>query len=155
MIFEDEANQFIRLCLKKEVDFLLVGGAAVNFYGYKRHSADIDFWVKPNKENFNKIVKVLQDLGYSIDELPEKVTQGEQNISIKISPNQEIEIITKFNPNKNFDACLSESSEMKVKDLSFKKMKVIGLNDLISSKAKSKRTKDMLDIIELKRIHKL
>lgn len=155
MIFEDEANQFIRLCLKKEADFLLVGGAAVNFYGYKRHSADIDFWVKPNKENFNKIVKVLQDLGYSIDELPEKVTQGEQNISIKISPNQEIEIITKFNPNKSFDACLSESSEMKVKDLSFKKMKVIGLNDLISRKAKSKRTKDMLDIIELKRIHKL
>ena len=37
-----EANLFVELCLKHNEELILVGGAAVNFYGYIRHSADID-----------------------------------------------------------------------------------------------------------------
>ncbi len=155
MKFEEEANRFIELCLEEKVKLLLVGGAAVNFYGYKRHSADIDFWIKPKDENFNKLLTVFQKLGYAIDSLPDKVKQGKQNISIKVSPEQEIEIITNFNPNKSFDEAYNEANEYKIGKRSIKKMKVIHLNDLITSKAKSMRTKDMLDIVELKRINKL
>lgn len=155
MKFENESNRFVELCIEHKVKFLLVGGAAVNFYGYKRHSADIDFWIKPTKENFDKILIVLQKLGYGIQQLPKKVIEGKMNISIKISPEQEIEMITQFNPNKTFDDAYNEANEMKVSGNSIKKMKVISLDDLITSKAKSRRTKDMLDIIELKRINKL
>jgi predicted nucleotidyltransferase len=155
MKFEKESNRFVELCLENKVEFLLVGGAAVNFYGYKRHSADIDFWVKPSKDNFDKILIVLQELGYGTQSLPREVIEGKRNISIKISPEQEIEMITQFNPNKTFDEAYAEANEMNIGGNSVKKMKVINLNALITSKAKSRRTKDMLDIIELKRIHKL
>lgn len=155
MKFEEESNLFIKLCLECDVEFLLIGGAAVNFYGYKRHSADIDFWVKPNRENFQKIKNVFQELGYSITEFPKSVMEGKENISVKVSPNQEIEIISRFNPNKTFDQAYLDASEMLISGMTVKKMKVISLNDLISAKAKSKRTKDMLDIIELTRIHNL
>lgn len=155
MKFEKESNRFVELCLENKVEFLLVGGAAVNFYGYKRHSADIDFWVKPSKENFAKILIVLQKLGYGTQSIPKEVIDGKRNISIKISPEQEIEMITQFNPNKTFDEAYTKANEMKVGGNSIKKMKVINLEDLITSKAKSRRTKDMLDIIELKRLHKL
>ncbi|MEQ8910491.1 MAG: nucleotidyltransferase [Vicingaceae bacterium] len=155
MKFEEEANRFVELCLKQSVEILLVGGAAVNFYGYKRHSADIDFWINPTEENFNKLLTVFENLGYAIENLPEKVKQGKQNISIKISPEQEIEIITNFNPNKTFNEAYKEANEYKIGKANIKKMKVIHLNDLIASKSKSRRTKDMLDIVELKRLHKL
>lgn len=155
MKFEKESNRFVELCLENKVEFLLVGGAAVNFYGYKRHSADIVFWVKSTKENFDKILIVLQKLGYGTQSLPKGVIKGKRNISIKISPEQEIEMITQFNPNKTFDEAYAEANEVNVGVNSVKKMKVINLDDLITSKAKSRRTKDMLDIIELKRIHKL
>jgi len=70
MMFEETTKQFDKLCLKYHVKFLLVGGEAVNFYGYKRHSADVDFRINPIPENFKKIISVFQDLGYSISELP-------------------------------------------------------------------------------------
>lgn len=40
-------------------------------------------------------------------------------------------------------------------EIAIKKIMVINLEDQMSSKAESKRTKDMLDIIELKQIHNL
>ncbi len=33
---------------------LMVGGGAVNFHGYQRHSIDVDFWIDTQKENLNK-----------------------------------------------------------------------------------------------------
>ncbi|MCB0802575.1 MAG: hypothetical protein HND54_00690 [Bacteroidetes bacterium] len=89
----------------------------------------------------NKQLFVLQKLGYTITELPIEVIQSKQNISIKISPEHEIEIITRFNPNKTFDEAFSESNIMQVKGMLFKKMKVKSLNDQITSKAKSKNDK--------------
>jgi hypothetical protein len=55
-----------------QVDCLLIGGAAVGFYGYQRISGismlkpevkvDSDFWYNPNHKNFNKVVKALREL---------------------------------------------------------------------------------------------
>lgn len=38
---------------------LLVGGGAVNFHGYQRHSADVDFWIDTNEVNFEKLLAVF------------------------------------------------------------------------------------------------
>lgn len=42
-LFNSDVNHFIFLANKNEVRMLLVGGGAVNLYGYQRHSADVDF----------------------------------------------------------------------------------------------------------------
>lgn len=96
MQFEAEVNAFLANAAERGLRIIMVGGAAVNHHGYKRHSADVDLWIEPAKENFEKLLIVLQDLGYEVDELPAKVTLAEQNITIKISPSQEIELITRF-----------------------------------------------------------
>jgi hypothetical protein len=44
--FPERLEQFIRTANKNKVKMILVGGGAVNFHGYQRHSADIDFWVE-------------------------------------------------------------------------------------------------------------
>lgn len=134
---------------------IMVGGGAVNFYGYQRHSADVDFWINPTTENFKRLLTVFQNLGYNISKLPDSVLKGEQNISLKFSPVQiDIELITRFSVNKPFEEAYKESKLVELKnDQTIFKWRVLSLEDLIISKIKSGRPKDLLDIQELKKIN--
>jgi hypothetical protein len=147
--FPARVKAFIDSANKNNLKMLLVGGGAVNFHGYQRHSADIDFWINPASENLQNLLKTLQDIGYNIQDLPEAVRNGEQNISIKISPVFELELITRFNPGKSFDEAYAGSE---VVDRDGLKYNVLSFNDLIQSKITSERSKDKLDVEELHRI---
>jgi hypothetical protein len=64
----------------------MVGGGAVNFHGYQRHSADVLFWLNTDPKNLNKLVIVFQKMGYEIEKFPSQVENKEQNISVKFFP---------------------------------------------------------------------
>ncbi len=91
--FNTDVYRFIDACNKYDVKMLLVGGSAVNYYGYKRHSADIDFWIENTSKNLGNILKALNYIGYKLDSFPDDVVSGNQNISLKFSPELEIELI--------------------------------------------------------------
>ncbi|MBN2635629.1 MAG: hypothetical protein JXR61_05120 [Prolixibacteraceae bacterium] len=149
--FPGRVKEFITTATKNKVRMILVGGGAVNFYGYQRHSADIDFWIDSSADNLEKLLKTLKDMGFAIEQFPEKVKKGEQNISIKISPVFELELITKFNPGRSFKEAFNESQEVNIHGM---KYNVLNFDDLIRSKITSERTKDKLDVQELQRIRK-
>ena len=133
---------------------IMVGGGAVNFHGYQRHSADVDFWIDTADENLEKLIKVFDEMGYQIDDFPDQVKNREQNISVKFSPvDLNLELITNFSVNKSFEEVF-DSSEIVTIDNGLT-WRVLSLTDLISSKIKSSRPKDLLDIQELRRIHNL
>ena len=153
--WEENINQFIFIANKHEVRMLMVGGGAVNFHGYQRHSADVDFWIETTDENFKKLVAVFNDMGYEIDDFPENVKKQEQNISVKFSPvDLDLELITKFSVNKTFAEAFKNSEEVEVNDNLFLKWNVLSLEDLITSKIKANRPKDLLDIQQLREINK-
>ena len=52
--------------------------------------------------------EALNELGYEFDDFPEDVKRGQQNISIKISPVIDIELITSFNPGRSFSECYEQ-----------------------------------------------
>ncbi len=149
--FDKRVMDFINQSNKFDVKMILVGGAAVNFHGYQRHSADIDFWIELSSENLDKLKKAIIHLGYEIQDFPKEVKSGNQNISIKISPVFEIELITRFNPGKTFNEALNSSVLVENAGLHYH---VLSFEDLINSKIASPRSKDKLDIIELQRIKK-
>ena len=151
--FEEDIWMFISLAQKYQVRMLMVGGGAVNFYGYQRHSADVDFWIDTTPSNLLALRNALNELGYEFDDFPEDVKNGQQNISIKISPVIDIELITSFNPGRSFDECYGQrySSTNTVNGETFS-YDVIAFNDLINSKIKAGRPKDLYDVIELKKI---
>ncbi len=151
MEFESEIKQFIKLAAEKNLRMLMVGGGAVNFHGYKRHSADVDFWLDVSEKNLEKLGQIFSEMGYEFDGFPEEVKEGRQNISIKISPYQDLEIITKFNPGKTFDEAWQESEEAEIDGVEIAKYRVLNLEDLVNSKLKSARPKDLLDVQELQR----
>ncbi len=152
--FNSDVYDFLENCSKFKVRMILVGGSAVNFYGYKRHSADIDFWIDNSPLNFSNLLRALNNLGYRIDSFPDKVMKSRQNISIKISPDLEIELITNLNPGKTFEEALAESVIFEIEGQKLLKWNIISYKDLINSKVKSGRPKDMLDVHELQRINK-
>ena len=154
MLYENDVITFIELANKHQVRMLLVGGGAVNFHGYQRHSADVDFWFDNSKTNIEKLVTVFQEMRFDFSEFPDEVSKGEQNISIKFSPYQTLELISRFNPNKTFEEAWQSSVLAKIKGNTIARYRVLSLEDLITSKVKSGRPKDLLDIQELHRINK-
>ncbi|MRX40766.1 hypothetical protein GJU43_15870 [Flavobacterium sp. LC2016-23] len=154
-LWDQNIDEFITLASKHKVRMLMVGGGAVNFHGYQRHSADVDFWIDTTDDNFKKLVLVFNEMGYEIDDFPENVKKQQQNISIKFSPvDLNLELITRFSVNKTFDEAFIDSEEVIVNDKTFLKWNVLSLEDLITSKIKANRAKDLLDIQQLREINK-
>jgi predicted nucleotidyltransferase len=50
-----------------EIRFVLVGGLAVNAWGYMRSTQDVDVVPDPDPENLAKLDKLLQELGGKVD----------------------------------------------------------------------------------------
>jgi hypothetical protein len=153
--WDENINQFISLANKHSVRMLMIGGGAVNFHGYQRHSADVDFWIETTEKNFKKLILVFNEMGYEIADFPEDVKKQEQNISIKFSPTDlDLELITRFSVNKSFEEAYNDSEEVIVNNNIFLKWNVLSLEDLITSKIKANRPKDLLDIQQLREINK-
>jgi hypothetical protein len=154
--WDKEIKEFIVLSFKHNVRMLMVGGGAVNFHGYQRHSADIDFWIETTDENFRNLIQVFKAMDYEIEDFPPEVKNQMQNISLKFSPQSlNIELITRFSVNKSFEQAYLESELVEIDGVEFFKWRVLSLNDLITSKIKSGRPKDLLDIQQLTAINKL
>jgi hypothetical protein len=148
--FPERLVQFIQTACKNQVKMILVGGGAVNFHGYQRHSADVDFWIEISEQNLSKLLLTFQEMDYQIPEFPQDVKEGKQNISVKISPVLELELITNFNPGKSFEEAYNESVTVEKKGYNYR---VLSLSDLIMSKISTGREKDKMDIDELHKIH--
>ena len=151
--WEENIDEFITIANKNNVRMLMVGGSAVNFHGYNRHSADVDFWIESTEENFKRLIATFNEMGYEIDDFPEAVKNQEQNISIKFSPiDLNLELITNFSVNKSFEEAYNDSEKVVVNDKPFLRWNVLSYEDLITSKIKANRPKDLLDIQQLREI---
>jgi Nucleotidyltransferase of unknown function (DUF6036) len=141
-VFKDFID-FIALLQKHKVDYLIVGGYAVSVHSRPRATQDIDFWVRPSKDNAEKMIKALNEFGFadinlSLDELIDK----EQLIMFG-KPPLRIDILTSIS-GVDFDEAFRDRFVHdfgNTKDVNF-----ISLNDLLKNKAASNRQKDKEDL---------
>ena len=69
-IFDDYTCHLLTELNSNNVQYLVVGGYAVNFYGYRRTTGDIDIWIKPDNElNKQKLLECLHKLNVTSDKL--------------------------------------------------------------------------------------
>ena len=95
----------------------------------------------------------LNDLGYELEALPEDVHAGLQDVSLKFSPvDLDVELITRFDVSRPFSAAYGDSVRVQGAGPSLHRWRVLAFDDLVTSKAKAARPKDLLDIHELRRI---
>lgn len=60
---------FLRLLTERNVDYLIIGGYAVNHYGYVRNTGDFDIWIRPTAENAAQTAEALEEFGYAPKEV--------------------------------------------------------------------------------------
>ena len=148
-------KEFITVAYQEGLRMLMVGGGAVNWHGYRRHSADVDFWIETTAENLRVLLKVLQRIDLAVEELPPAIQQQQQNVSLKFSPyDLDVELITRFSVNRSFEEAYADRIIVDMDDDPDYKWSVLSYDDLVTSKLKAGRPKDLLDIQELKRIRK-
>lgn len=63
---------FILALNQEKVEYLLVGGYAVIFHGYNRTTGDLDIWINPTPDNYNKLVKAFSVFGMSLFDMTEE-----------------------------------------------------------------------------------
>jgi hypothetical protein len=59
-----DLRDFLKLLNLRRVEYLLIGGYAVGYYGYPRATADMDVWVAISPKNAEKLVRVLREFGF-------------------------------------------------------------------------------------------
>lgn len=60
-------RQLLERLVESDIRFVLVGGLAVNAWGYLRATRDIDIVPDPSRENLERLDSLLEELGGKVD----------------------------------------------------------------------------------------
>lgn len=130
---------------------ILIGGFALNSYKVTRQTLDVDFLI--TKEDFNKLIPILEKDGYTLD-YNQEVFARLKNNELGI-----FDIDFMFVEKETFEKICKEAKEIKIAN---QKYIVPSLNHLIALKLhaikynpKVREYKDLPDIINLIRINEV
>ncbi len=143
---------FFRCANNCQLNYLIIGGYAVNYYGYNRNTHDLDIWIEPTNENKLKFINTLQCMGYSKEEtnplLKEDFTKP--FVGTIGAGDSALDFLTIIHHTVIFE----EAQKKRLQTLVQNEINIyfVAYDFLINMKAISRRPKDILDITELNRI---
>src|SRR4051794_15556005 len=138
-------KDFLQLLNSEGVEYLLVGGYAVGFYGYPRATGDLDVWIAASDTNAGKVVEVLRRFGFSATTVkPNMFSMSDQVFRMGVQP-LSIDIITSAS-GINFADCYSRRN---LQILGGIEVTLIHIDDLKQNKRSSGRPKDLDDLQNL------
>jgi predicted nucleotidyltransferase len=135
----------LKLLNSKQIEYLLIGGWAVGYYGYPRATGDMDIWVSTTKENAVKVIQVFKEFGFDVPELSTEIFTKENQITRIGVPPLRIEVLTTIS-GVTFEECFPNRKTVLLDDV---KINLISLEDLKKNKAASKRYRDLDDLEKL------
>ncbi|MBN2294805.1 MAG: hypothetical protein JXM70_20415 [Pirellulales bacterium] len=136
----------MKLLDSEKVEYLLVGGYAVGYYGYPRATGDIDIWVSSTRENAERLVHVLGQFGFNQKSLSEELFLKEHSVVRMGVPPVRIDLLTTIT-GVSFEDCYPNRVEGVLDGV---KVSLISLNNLRENKIASGRPKDLSDLEYLK-----
>jgi len=138
-------KEFLKLLAAHKVEYLLIGGYAVGYYGYPRATADMDIWIAMNPANAERIVAAMKEFGFALSELSPQLFLKEWQIIRMGVPPIRIEVATTIS-GVDFSECYAE----RVTDvLDGVKVNLISLKHLKANKKACGRHQDLADIENL------
>lgn len=152
-ILFDEHLQVLKALNQFGVKYLLIGGYAVNYYGYSRTTGDMDLWIEPTNSNKKLIIQALRAIGVHNAELEELNQQdfGEHLMFTIGEVPRKMDFLTIVNLVK-FDDAFSERQVLEIDGI---ELPIVHYNHLVLMKMNTGRTQDQLDLEELQKIHQL
>jgi hypothetical protein len=138
-------KEFLKLLNEHDVQYLLIGGYAVAYYGYARATEDMDIWIAINSDNAQKMVTVLKEFGFEQSVLtPDLFLQSPKIIRLGLPPVR-LEITTSIS-GVEFSKCYSDRV---IDELDGVQISFIDLHNLKKNKKASGRPKDLADLEQL------
>lgn len=147
-------ENIFRALNKAEVEYIAIGGVAVNLYGYRRFTGDIDILLLLEEKNLKKMDNVMKKMKYT------------QRLPISLMDLGDTKKVKNWIRTKNFkaytfqppygnplqiDIVIEESLKFKkikkvIKTMGNLKIPVVSIDMLLLMKKKAKRDKDILDL---------
>jgi predicted nucleotidyltransferase len=147
-ILNQDIIDFLKALNESRVEYILVGGYAVVYHGYTRTTGDLDIWVNPSEDNYNKLLIAFEKFGMSVFNLTKErfldttkddvFTFGRSPVSINIL-------------SKATGLIFAEAfSNAKMVDFDGVPVNMIDIRDLLTAKKAVNRPKDQDDLEHLK-----
>lgn len=137
---------------KYQVRYLIVGGFAVNRYGYKRTTGDLDIYLKDTLDNRANLIEALDAMGYGRFDMLIDVPIIAGYCEIMMDDGIYADLMTDIPglDKDKFDYYYEMATVDKLDDYV---IRFLHYNHLLQNKEATGRAKDLLDISELERIN--
>ena len=143
---------------KNSVQYLVVGGASVAFYGYYRMSTgptgltadkyDFDFWYNPVYKNYFNLLNALEELGQNVSEFKKEKAPDPYKSFFRFElSNATIDFLPSVPGLSKFNFSYNRRQTVNIDGI---EIYFISLDDLMISKKTNGRQKDIDDIDQLK-----
>jgi len=127
---------------EERVEYLVIGGMAVNYYGYHRSTGGLDVWVAITPENQDRLATALKKFGFSTHSVAHRplldetkfIRIGEQPIRVEIHGGIS---------GVQFSDCYAKAVVCSVQGID---VPMISLEDLRRNELAAGRTKDQADL---------
>jgi predicted nucleotidyltransferase len=148
----DDFRDMLIALADEGVNFAVVGGHAVAFYGHPRATKDLDVLVQANEQNAERTYRALLAFGapiqaFDINANDFATYEGVLQIGV---PPLRIDLLTSISgvsTTKALEDCETFTLEGRT-------IKVIGLNALIANKRAAGREQDLADVAILERLQR-
>ena len=152
-MMEPSFEKLLVLLAEAEIEFVLVGGAAVAFQGYVRLTEDLDLLIHPARENIVRLLQTLEGYGrgFARELDPSDFTEQEGAIRIvEESEQMQIDLFTRI-AGRTYSDVVGDSEPFMVRG---HRIAVASKKTLIGWKQQSHREKDRLDARALHELEK-
>ncbi len=156
MSFDKESTETLLLLSvfqKHNVDYLIVGGFAVNRYGYNRATGDLDIYLRDTKQNRKNLIEAIDEMGYGrYDILMETpIIAGDCEIMMDDGMYADLMMDIPGLDKENYNEYLAMATVDLVQGF---EIRFLHYNHLLENKRATNRAKDRLDVEELERINR-
>ena len=151
-ILNNEFLLFLDCAGKNNLRYLLIGGYAVNYYGYNRHTADMDIWVAPDNQNRQAFINTLLCMKYSENEVAPLHNEDftKPFVGTIGSTDANVDVLTFVHHAISFEAADKGKNIVEVQPGIF--LNIVPYEVLKDMKLRTHREKDMFDIARLEEI---
>ncbi|MBL7730091.1 MAG: hypothetical protein JNM88_02855 [Chitinophagaceae bacterium] len=151
----EEFLLFLKCARQTKLRYMLIGGYAVNYYGYNRNTDDLDVWLAPTNENRDVFIKTLQCMGYTEQETaPLYQEDFTTHFLGSIGANDtQIDILTIVHRMLSFEEAEKNMESFEITPGVY--MQIVPYEFLKDMKLRSNREKDLFDITRLEELRNL
>ncbi len=140
-------QDFITAFNAAQVDYIMVGGYAVIYYGSSRTTGDIDIWVRRTEGNYIKIARAFHQFGMQVFDMTRdnSLQSDKMDVFFYGNPPVSIDILTNLK-GLDFDKAFQDAIEAVWDGIP---VKVLDIQDPIRAKKADGRHKNLDDIANL------